>query len=227
MNGWGIFLIIFFLAIILGFGGWVLYSRIRAQRLGLPAPSLNPFAGSAAANYPAPAPGGIRGWIEAQVRKFKNRRHATGAYEEPTTYAGARGRGAGHRLDPDEAWDAHVGNEAYYEEQELGLHPPATAHENTAYGGGEYGYGYTATVSANGQDEERGRSRSRGYEENLHVDRNPFGDDNAASLRGVSPRPLDTGAGTQGQQSQHKKKESTGSEEDSPTERRSIFRENM
>lgn len=226
MNGGVVFLIVLILLLIGGFGGWVLWSRIKAKRLGLPPPSLNPFARSSSApNYPAPAPGGIRGWIDSQVRKFKNRnnRYATGAYEEPSSYGGGRGRGAGHRLDPDEAWDARVGNEAYYEEQELGLHAPPQG--NTAYG---------APSPAFHPEPERGRSRTREYDDGLQVDgrsaRDPFGDENAASsLRGVSPRPLDHaqdtsygGAGAQG----HKKKGSGGSG-DSPTERRSMFRENM
>lgn len=226
MNGGIVFLIILIFLVIGGYGGWVLWSRIQAKRLGLPPPSLIPFKGSsAAANYPAPAPAGIKGWIDAQVRKFKNRnnRYATGAYEEPSSYdAGTRGRGAGHRLDPDEAWDARVGNEAYYEEQELGLHPPpqgSTAYGNTAYGAPSPGFQPT--------EPERGRSRTREHDDNsLHADdrstRNPFGDENQApSLRGVSPRPLDTAQDTSyGGARGHKKVGSSGSA-DSPTERRS------
>ena len=118
-----------------------------------------------------------------------------------------------------------MGNEAYYEEQELGLHPPAPATSGeTGYGESSYGY-----PRVEPQEETRGRSRTRSpYEENLRpVDRNPFGDDNAASLRGVSPRPLETEGYGGSQAREHKKKGSTGSEEESPTERRSIFRENM
>lgn len=231
MNGGVIFLIILIFLIIGGYGGWVLWSRIQAKRLGLPPPSLNPFKRSSSApNYPAPAPGGVLGWFNDQVRKFKNRnnRYATGAYEEPSGYSGARGRGAGHRSDPDDAWDARVGNEAYYEEQELGLHAPQgnTSYSNTAYGAPSPGFQPT--------EPERGRSRTREYDDSLHADdrstRNPFGDEHEApSLRGVSPRPLDHtqdtsyGGATKG----HKKAGSGGSADNSPTERRSMFRENM
>lgn len=231
------FLIILLVALVGGYGGWVAWSRIRASRLGLPPPSLNPFArgggGSAASNYPGPAPTGIKGWIDTQIRKFKNRnnRYATGAYEESSGYAaaGTRGRGAGHRLDPDEAWDARVGNETYYEEQELGLHEPprgglapsANPYETTHYGAPSPGLA----------EPQRGRSRTREYDE--HSDghgarQNPFGDEHAASLRGVSPRPLDhhhvdTSYG--GASGAHKKK---GSADNSPTEsRRSVFHEEM
>jgi hypothetical protein len=238
MNGGIIFLIILIFAIIFGFGGWTLYSRLQAKRLGLPPPPLNPFARSTSApNYPAPAPGGIQGFFSTQIRKFKNRnnRSAAGAYEEPSGAYAARGRG-GHRLDPDEAWDSNVGNEAYYEEQELGLHAP---HQPTPYGAPSPGF---APV----EDSSRGRSRTREYDEenSLHVDTrrsNPFGDENAASLRGVSPRPLDYGVDTSygGTNTAYGgphapvvpsggKHKQTGSGESSPTEsRRSVFRENM
>ncbi|KAF1974795.1 hypothetical protein BU23DRAFT_598115 [Bimuria novae-zelandiae CBS 107.79] len=195
MNGGIVFLIILLIALIGGYGGWVAWSRIRASRLGLPPPSLNPFNRSgdgAAANYPGPAPTGIKGWFDTQIRRFKNRNNRTayGAYEESSGgYNSGRGRGAGHRLDPDEAWDARVGNEAYYEEQELGLHEPPSArtglqssnpYETTSYGAPSPGIA----------EPERGRSRTREYDERsdggLGVRQNPFGDENAASLRGVT-----------------------------------------
>ncbi|KAF2872067.1 hypothetical protein BDV95DRAFT_571322 [Massariosphaeria phaeospora] len=241
MNGGVVFLIILLLAVFGGYGGWVFYSRFQAKKLGLPPPPLNPFARSTTApNYPAPASAGIRGWIESQIRRFKNRnnRSATGAYEEPSTYAGApRGRGAGHRLDPDEAWDARVGNEAYYEEQELGLHAPQNESANP-YSNPHTGYGVPEPSFH--AEPERGRSRTREYEEGgLHDGRgtreNPFGDENAASLRGVSPRPLDYsqdtsygGGAPPPLKTKGLKKTNSGSADNSPTEsRKSIFRENM
>jgi hypothetical protein len=126
-------------------------------------------------------------------------------------------------LDPDEAWDARVDNEAgnpYYEEQELGLHDPS----HGPYGGGGYG-----DVGVGGHDEGRGRSRSRDGRTN------PFGDNadaSSMSLRDVSPRPdqLDVSSGKQ-RASSHKRGQSslgtTGSADDSPTERRSMFREDV
>lgn len=203
MNGFVVFLIILLIAIPLAYGGWVFYSRMQARKLGLPPPSLIPFtrdsSSTTQSNYPGPAPAGIKGWINAQIYKFKNRnnRSAAGSYEPSAGgYNGGeatRGRGAGSRLDPDEAWDSRVGN-VYYEEQELGLHEPvggrngggasANPFESSPYGGGEH---------------ERGRSRTREYAElddgRGHL-QNPFGDDNATSLRGVSPRPMDHGVDT-------------------------------
>lgn len=235
MNGGWVFLIILILAVVGGYGGWVAWSRIRASRLGLPAPSLNPFnrsGGDGSANYPGPAPTGIKGWIDAQIYKFKNRNNRTayGAYEESSGgYNSARGRGAGHRLDPDEAWDARVGNEAYHEEQELGLHEPAHARLQSTNPYETHPYG---APSPGFVEPERGRSRTRDYDERsdggLGSRQNPFGDDNAASLRGVSPRPLDQHVDTSyggAHSAQHKKK---GSADNSPTEsRRSVFHEEM
>jgi hypothetical protein len=116
-----------------------------------------------------------------------------------------------------------VGNEVYYEEQELGLHAPQPNAGYTTPYGGQSTSGYPS--------EERGRSRTREYEEDnsLHADArgNPFGDEHAASsLRGVSPRPLDTRVDTSyGGSHAHAK---NGSVDNSPTEsRRSAFRENM
>ena len=255
MNGGWVFLIILILAVGGGYGGWVLWSRRRANKLGLPPPSLNPFARSSAPapNYPGPAPTGLKGWFDAQIHKFKNRnnRHATGAYEENANapaggYARGRG-GVGNRFDPDEAWDARVGNEAYYEEQELGLHAPQSQGANPYAASTSYGAPSPGFAGAHNEPE-RGRSRTREYDE--HNDGlapsaaardNPFGDEHAAtSLRGVSPRPLDHGQDTSygGAASAsasaaaapraHKKPGSVNSVENSPTEsRRSIFKENM
>lgn len=240
VSGLGAFFIIVAFVLIFGGVGWVVYTHLRARRLGLPQPTLasyNPFRSSERYGAPGPAPGGIAGWFSDIVKKLKNRnnRSAGGAYEEPLS-SNVRGRpnnrGFGP-LDPDEAWDARVGTEAdaygpggYYEEQELGLHndqrgglPPSGA--PPSYGA------------------DRGRSRSREPEPYIGgsqagLDRrydeemgrkptgpNPFDDSaepSSVSLRGVSPRPMDNSQGhTKGQHSI----------DDSPSERRSMFRENM
>lgn len=240
MNGGWVFLIILLLLVSGSYFGWYFYARWNANKNGLPPPSMNPIAAfkasrGGASNYPGPAPGGIKGFIDTQIRKFKNRnnRSAAGAYEgDFSTADGAqRGRGAGSRLDPDEAWSARVGDEAYYEEQELGLHEPARGANP-----------YASTNYAPQPHEERGRSRTRdSYDEHLDsrsARNDPFGDDHAASLRGVSPRPLNYGEDTSyhggatvqmpqiPQIKTHKKAGSVNSAEDSPTEsRRSVFRE--
>ena len=134
--------------LILAFVSWVAFSRLRAQRLGLPPPSIIPF-GSRTSNPYAPSTiGTIRSWVEDKIHTLRRRRSAGGAYEDAgTATGGGVPRGATSRgsrgfgpLEPDEAWDTNVGNEAdaygpggYYEEQELGLHEP------TEYrGGGAY-----------------------------------------------------------------------------------------
>jgi hypothetical protein len=243
MNGWLIFLIVLFFLGAGGYFGWYFLARWNASRNGLPPPSMNPIAvfknrssGGATANYPGPAPTGIKGFIDTQVRKFKNRnnRTAAGAYEEPGYNGTApRGRGAGSRLDPDEAWSSRVGDEAYYEEQELGLHEPSSTHANP-YANTSYNAPYPGAAEP---ERERGRSRQReSYDEHLDgrsAQTNPFGDDHAASLRGVSPRPVvleDTSyhGGGVVQMPGHKKTGSSDSIGDSPTEsRRSVFREDI
>lgn len=181
---------------------------------------------------PAPAPSGISGWFKDTWSSLRNKRTAGGNFES-TGYGGARGRdrrGFGP-LDPDGAWDARVDHEAdftgaYYEEQELGDpgHGP--------YGGSGYG-----EVGIGGIPEARGRSRSRQreldnrYDEEMHggttTQSNPFSDNNA--LRATSPRPLVDG--TPAKTSNHKKQNSLApshnSAEESPTERRSMFHEDV
>ncbi|KAF1935238.1 hypothetical protein EJ02DRAFT_460551 [Clathrospora elynae] len=254
MNGFVIFVIILLLLLALAYFGWYFYARWNASRNGLPPPSMNPLVyfssanavNTAASNYPGPAPTGIKGWFDTQVRKFKNRnnRYTTGGgYEESGLGSGAAsrgvggGRGAGSRLDPDEAWSSRVGDEAYYEEQELGLHEPASTHQMAnPYASPSYG---APAPGLSNQEPTRGRSRTRdSYDEHLDAQsgRNPFGDDHAASLRGVSPRPvLDSDTSYRGGATAHmpsapplKKTGSVDSTDNSPTEsRRSVFREGL
>lgn len=199
-------------------------ARLTEISTQLPPPSLTSFipfvhkSDPSPYGPPAPAPGGVSGWFNDQIRKFKNRnnRSAAGAYEGTGSAPARRGFGP---LDPDEAWDSRVGNEAdhygpggYYEEQELGLHQtgrPSHHDENTAYRGASEPESYSMNLAATprGFDGDRGRTLSRDG-------RNPFDDDAAEpsniSLRGVSPRPMD------GER-----------REDNASERRSIFRENV
>lgn len=195
----------------------------------LPSPPLSsyiPFARSSnqsAYGGPQPRSGGVRGWISDRFQALKNPRSATGAYEQPSSGSGGR-RGFGP-LDPDDAWDARVGNDPYggAYEQELG---DRTQQQHAP---GPYaGSGYQMNLAGDGVDEHRGRSpnpRHSGLEVPA-AGHNPF--DDAAepsnlSLRGVSPRPIDTrkaaAAGAAG-----------GPTHDSPTsisERRSVFREDV
>ncbi|KAK8195369.1 hypothetical protein IWZ00DRAFT_502862 [Phyllosticta capitalensis] len=264
MSGIGIFFLVVILLIGATFLGYTVWVRLRAKRLGLPTPSLNPFAREssrssvAASALPAPAPGGIVGWVNDKMAALKNRRnnrggagrdrYAAGAYEEAGVGGGGtapggggfdgRGaaRGGARGLDPDEAWDTRVGNEAYYEEQELGLQEP-TAYSGAGYSvaGGYGGNAYAAQSrvdlgdSGYGGGVERGRSRSRElddrYEEELArtttAGSDPFGDTAERSdmgLRGVSPRPIDTNVARAQQQP---------TSNDSPSERRSMFREDV
>ncbi|KAL2065198.1 hypothetical protein VTL71DRAFT_2867 [Oculimacula yallundae] len=244
VSGLGAFFIIVAFVAIASAAGWVVYTHLRARRLGLPQPTLasyNPFHSSSSGAYGSSGPKtGVVGWVNDKVKAFKNRnnRSAGGAYEEPLS-SNVRGRASNRGfgpLDPDDAWDARVGTEAdaygpggYYEEQELGLH-----------GHNERGAGAPAGgMAPPGYGENRGRSLSREpepyiggsqagldrrYDEEMGrkpaQSQNPFDDaaevPSGSGLRGVSPRPIDTSKG-------HKPQDSL----DSPTERRSMFRENM
>ncbi|KAH8172699.1 histidine phosphatase superfamily (branch 2) domain-containing protein [Sarocladium implicatum] len=206
--------------------GWVVFTQLRARRLGLPPPSLSSYlpwkSDSNSYGPPRPAPGGVIGWVNDQIRKFRNRnnRSAAGAYETPLHGSSAAGRRGFGPLDPDEAWDTRVGAEADgygpYDEAELG-----GVGRGTEYAGAN---SYTMNVPEDspygGADEQRGRTGAGAGGLN-----NPFDDDAAASMRGVSPRPLDTAAAARsGGQKRTEEPDSAGS---SPTERRSVFRENV
>ncbi|KAG6288672.1 hypothetical protein E4U46_003110 [Claviceps purpurea] len=176
--------------------GWAVFTHIRARRLGLPVPGLasylpwkrreNPYG------PPQPAPGGVVGWINDQVRKLKNRnnRSAAGAYERPLSGAGGTaGRRGFGPLDPDEAWDTRVGLEAdgygYLEEAELGRQGGRTEYVSSA--------GYNLDLAPTPGPPEYDERERRGPHRQGR-DTNPFDDDAASSLRGVSPRPIDTAA---------------------------------
>lgn len=211
---------------------YVLYTRLRTQWAGLPPPSLssyNPFAKRTRPSPNHPGSSGLVGWVRSKLHSFSSSQGGT--YEQPLGRRGVRG------LDPDEAWDARVGNEAdgyatggYYEEQELDLHPSLSG---AAYAGGGYGNGHGQVLPDYESDEtQRGRSINRGRESHIGgtqqgLDRrydeemgrgDPFGDGAERSdVRGISPRPVaDDERG-------HRKTDSG----DSTTERRSIFREDV
>ena len=249
MHGFLIFLILLVFLVIIPGGAWIAYTHYRAHKNGLPPPSLssyNPFNRFSRSNYPAaPRPSGVAGWFQDKFHSLRNPRSVGGAYEgsygEPTSAGGRGGRGDFGPLDPDGAWDTRLGAEADaygpvgdYEEQELGLHPPASS----AYGGSGYGAPPPALPEYGAGDAGRGRRANReptayigGSQRGLDQrydevmgNNDPFGDGAERSdLRGVSPRPseLDSSKG-------HGKKGSKGSGlDDSPTERKSMFHEDM
>lgn len=155
---------------------------------------------------------------------MKGSRTGNGDYE-PT--------GARRGLDPDAAWDARVGAEhdaygEYYEDQELGLRPHGGRTEYAGagydgrqalpqYGDGEMGRGRSLSregdpsfIGGNQQGLDQRYEEEFGYED-------PFGDQAERSeLRGTSPRPAED---------KNQLKPDAGKQDDSPTERRSMFRE--
>ncbi|KAI0404422.1 hypothetical protein F4802DRAFT_598122 [Xylaria palmicola] len=245
----GTFFIIVVVFLVFAAIGWVVFTQLRARRLGLPSPPLSsyiPFVRSSNQSPygpPQPRGAGIRGWFNDRFHSLKNPRSASGAYE-PSAPAGRRGFGP---LDPDEAWDARVGNETYgvggaYYPDEQELEDRGHHHGRGGGGGGGLytGSEYQMNLPGDGAEENRGRSPNpRPSARDAPVGRpspaagdaarqNPF-DDAAAepsnlSLRGVSPRPIDThkaaatpaGAGAP-----------THESPTSVAERRSVFREDV
>ncbi|TPX18914.1 uncharacterized protein E0L32_011392 [Thyridium curvatum] len=303
MNTAGVIILVLVLFLVGGAVGWVLFTRWRAQRLGvssslkplvlafsflllsamlappggatlgarfaqdnppplsihtdkrltiktqrnkqLPPPSWSsfiPFVRSEPSYGVQPARGGVVGWFNDQVRKFRNRnnRSAAGAYEGASGVGGASAGGGSHvgtgrqgragfgPLDPDDAWDARVGAEAdmygpssYYEEQELGSHPQ--------HGGSSYAMNLARDEEEMGAGGGQGRRGRTGAPGTGGGRANPFEDDaepSNMSLRGVSPRPIDTSAAAATPAKKGGPKDG-GSAESSPTERRSVFRENV
>lgn len=210
-----IFFIFLSVVLVVAALSYLVLRYLRARQLGLPT-SFNPFKSSAPSrNYPSGGSGGVLGWFKDRFNRIRSGRHrSTGVgYEEPLSGVGGRrtNRNFGP-LDPDEAWDSHVGTEAdgygppgYYEEQELGLHDGGVG----PYGGDEYG---GAGAGLGGDGASRGRSRSRepptfiggsqkGLDERYDEEmgrrpaQDPFGDHAESSdiqLRSVSPRPVES-----------------------------------
>lgn len=210
---------------------YYLYSRLRARRLGLPAPSLFSFGGrgrtTASQRSAATRSGGVFGWVKDKVSGLGG---GSGAGYTGTGVRRGRGRGGFAAMDPDEAWDSRVGAEADYgynapygEDTELGVTSPSA---EPLAGHGERGRGYGPAGGLADIEPQDGRATSRArvdfedrYEEEMHGGSgaggvgskgrvaDPFGDAEASSLRGVSPRPV------------------AGGLEESLTERKSMFRE--
>ncbi len=239
MSPFGLFLLILILLIIpAGIIAYILLARRRAQRAGLPPPPISsyiPFSNRGRSQGSSTSSGPL-GWVRSKVRSLKNATSG-GGYQRPLGGRGRRG------LDPDEAWDARVGNEAdaygpggYYEEQELSLRPGAPG--EGSYAGSGYGGHGTVLPDYGAEEMGRGRSRSREgpayiggsqsgldqrYDEQVRRE-DPFADGvERSELRGVSLRAM--GEGDEGKR--HSQKESLGGQDSSPTERRSMFHENM
>ncbi|KAL8674079.1 MAG: hypothetical protein Q9168_001514 [Polycauliona sp. 1 TL-2023] len=229
MSGLGYFFLFIIVLIPLAVIAYIFYTRVTAQRAGRQPPPLSsyiPFRNSNRSNHSSSSSGGILNTVRSIFQSLSGGgSHRTGAYEQPL------GTGRSRGLDPDGAWDARVGDEAdaygsggYYEEQELGLRT----------GGGYGGHG-TELPDYGNEEMGRGRSISRDepgfiggsqggldqrYDEETKKE-NPFGDQaERSSMRGVSSRPGNVETG-------YKKQTTESTVGDSPTERRSMFHENM
>ncbi|EXJ92853.1 hypothetical protein A1O3_01407 [Capronia epimyces CBS 606.96] len=235
MHGWGLFFFLLFLLLIFAVVGWVGYTQYQARKQGLPAPSLKSWKTyipllktQGSSNYPAPRHAGPLEWFRDLFSRLTNKRTARGAYEEAGAEAGLSGRRRGRGVE-DDAWDVRVGNEdpyasgpgySGYEEQELGLAPTPGLH-NEPYAGGSGG-DYLGANRGYSEVDNRGRpSSAKGLD--------PFGDQNEApSLRSVSPRPEADGGRGHTKGSQSLDTQGSGDGGSSPTStRKSVFREGI
>ncbi|KAL2121519.1 hypothetical protein VTJ04DRAFT_5546 [Mycothermus thermophilus] len=236
MNTAGAIVLAIVLALLVAAAAWIIFTRVRASRLGLPPPSWKsyiPFFGSSSSySGPRPAPGGLIGWFNDRIRSLRNRRTAAGAYEGTSYNAGYSSTRRGFEHLDDDPWDSRVGGyNPYEEERELGLAPPS-GHGGPGAGGSPYvpqGDGYQMNEPepavenglAGGAEPERGRPRSRspGPAPPGARQGNPFDDAAEPSnigLRGVSPRPITD------QDKSFAARKARGEDD-----RRSIFREEM
>ncbi|KAI4176769.1 MAG: hypothetical protein LQ346_007812 [Caloplaca aetnensis] len=229
MSGLGYFLLFLIILIPLVALAYIFYARVQAQRAGRSPPSFAsfvPFRNQQPPGYSSSSSssGGIINTIRSKFQSLTGTSRRTGAYEQPL------GSGRGRGLDPDGAWDTRVGDEAdaygsggYYEEQELGLRPGGSGGQQGAalpdYGDEEMGRG--RSVSRDGPPggfiggDQRGLDQR--YDEATGGE-NPFGDQAERSkLRGL-PKKEEKG---------HTQRASESIQGDSPTERRSMFHENM
>ena len=162
----------------------------------------------------APSLDGAKASLSSLWYKLRNPRdRSASAGFEGISAGRAQQQHRGRALDPDEAWDSRVGNEAdaYYEDTELqGTTSYRGATEYTGAAGGARGGNSTGMPAENPFGDEHATSR---------VTQNPFGDEHAAeqaNVRSVSPRPMvDTNVPGQ-----------SGPAQISPT-RRSLFKENV
>ncbi|KAL8825796.1 MAG: hypothetical protein Q9170_007656 [Blastenia crenularia] len=226
MSALGFFLLFLLILLPLAYLAYILYARISAQRSGRPPPPFSafiPFLNKRKPqSYSSSSSPGILRTIRDKLSSVTHSKQA-GAYSQPLSSS------RGQRLDPDGVWDTRVDNEAdaygsggYHEEQEFGLRS----------GGGYGGHG---TELPDYGDEEMGRGRSvsrdiprggefiggdqrgldRRFEEVVGGEEDPFGDDQAEKS--------ELGGGSKGMRD----KRGGGVVGGSPTERRSMFRENM
>jgi hypothetical protein len=187
--GWAIFIIVLVLMALIG-GGLFFFFRLRNKR-------LDGGAGGPAAPFDT-----AKSWLSKATYKIRNPRARSGSAGFEGISAGRAGavrgaRGNGGALDPDEAWDTRVGNEADYP----GYYGEDTELQGGVLSDGRYEtLGHTNTEYAGAAGDNRGRMPAE----------NPFGDENAVGA--ANPRLTDQAAARQAHHS--------------PT-RRSLFKEDV
>ena len=170
MSPAGVAMLVLFILLLIGVAAYVLYSQLRARRLGLPAPSWRsyvPFLNNSRSRSSRPSTGPL-GWIKSKTTGGGG----GGGFSltASTGYTGASVRSDRTRAqfgqlkqDDDEAWDARgyrefdIGDDTTAQ-RGRGAPTPNGYEEVTVYGNAGL-----EPVSENGHIEEpqRGRSRSR------------------------------------------------------------------
>ncbi|KAG0136929.1 hypothetical protein HOY82DRAFT_7742 [Tuber indicum] len=205
MSGGGVAVLVIFLLLLFAGAGWIIFTQLRARRLGLPAPSWRtyiPFLPNNSRTAPAPAS------YEPSRSGFVGK--ITGVFGSNNTgYSGSNVRSQRTR-EMDGEWDDRI------EEEDEGGYGAGYGNQR----GRDVGLGPGGGAGGNGF-EERGRSRSREPPRDLGTraapypeDLNPFAVD--VRLQGVRDR--DEGFGGVGVK---------GGRASVESERRSAFRESI
>lgn len=166
MSPVGVAMLVLFILLLTGIVAYVLYSQLRARRLGLPAPnwrSYVPFLNNSRSRSSRPSTGPL-GWIKSKTTGGGG---GGGGFSlaGPTGYTGASVRSERTRAqfgqlkqDDDEAWDARGYREYDIDDVQRGRSAPIpNGYEEV----GVYGNTGLGPVSENGHVEEPQRGRSR------------------------------------------------------------------
>ncbi|KAH8145044.1 uncharacterized protein LAJ45_10955 [Morchella importuna] len=151
---WGIIVIVALIILLLALISYIVYTQLRARRLGLPAPSWRtyvPFIKNNKRSAPSsyePARGGA-GFVGAVKGVFGGGN---------TGYSGAGARSARTReaLDPDQAWDSRM-----VDEEDISYTGGGYGQRSTPDSRGRYGEAHQMQEHRGHEEPERGRSRSR------------------------------------------------------------------
>jgi len=164
MSPIGIAMLVLFLLLLVAIVGYIVYSQLRARRLGLPAPtwrSYIPFLNNSRGSRSTRPSTGPLGWIKSKTTPSAGSFSIGG----PTGYTGAAVRSQRTRAqfdqvrqDDEEAWDAR-GYREYDMDDDTEMQRGRVAPVTGGYDGTS-AYGNSG-LGPNDEEPQRGRSRSR------------------------------------------------------------------